>query len=53
MPQDQINTYNSAILGAKLDRLDELNIKVNSITVSNGVLSFDGSIPTHVSSTPP
>jgi hypothetical protein len=53
LPQDQIQANKDTILSAIQNRLDELHIKVNSITVSNGVLNLDGTIPAQVSLAPP
>jgi hypothetical protein len=52
VPQDQLQEYEGLILQAVDARLQDLNIDAQSITVSNGNLSFNGSIPTSVALAP-
>jgi hypothetical protein len=53
LPQDQVQANKALILQAIQGRLHELNINAKTITVSNGKLVFDGTVPTQVALAPP
>jgi uncharacterized protein YpmS len=52
LPQDQIQANKALIFQAIQGRLHELNINAAKITVTNGKLSFDGTVPTQVALAP-
>ena len=52
LPQDQIAANKAILFQAIQSRLQKLNINAKSISVSNGKLNFDGSVPTQVALAP-
>jgi len=52
LPQNQIAENKAILFQAIQSRLQKLNINAKSITVSNGKLNFDGSVPTQVALVP-
>jgi len=52
VPQNQLDEYKPLLFDAIEGRLRQLNIDATSITVTNGRLNFNGSVPTQVALAP-